>query len=444
MGNIIIDTERTNQIYRCNDVKKIIVYISLIGSPISLTVLLFGIFTMILSKKKISFLTKLIILIFSSEAINSISKILQILKYYYPDLRNDKTFSNFNTPRSIICQIQIVSSIYSDLCTLIGSLILSLRCYDVIKNKKRFFDKGKNGTLTIIFTTIFPIIVGIGLLFVDRSLTELSYRYDVRDRCSYWCWLYHTTSLICFGIYIIFIILNIVFACKTISFLKKGYKKLIKENEIICHNSSMSTPLNDISKDNNNNNNTKSSQNEVISDKKLANLTKDEKKRVEELKLMRVKCLIYPWVTIVLWVFAATYRIADFFLVKRYDNNDKPDKGEEDEQAYFDAHPIYHIFVEFFLALHAFLSSTRGLFYGFSFIIFEEKIFFNFFRLICWEKFFKDDEFKKIEEEGNLVRNTENSSSVSDYNDNKSEKKDEEDKSDIVEMNTSDYHYNDN
>ena len=276
MGNVIIDTQRTNQIYRCNDVKKIIVYISLIGSPISLIVLLFGIFTMILSKKKISFLTKLIILIFSSESINSISKILQILKYYYPDLRNDKEFTHFNTPRSIICQIQIVSSIFSDLCTLIGSLILSLRCYDVIKNKIRFFDKGKNGTLAIIFNIIFPFGLAIGLLFVDRHYTKLSYRYDVRDRCSYWCWLYHTTSLICFGIYIVFIILNIIFACKTISFLKKGYNKLIKENEIICQNTSISTPLNDISKDNNN---SKNSQNEIISDKKLVNLTKDEKKK---------------------------------------------------------------------------------------------------------------------------------------------------------------------
>ena len=170
-----------------------------------------------------------------------------------------------------------------------------------------------------------------------------------------------------------------------------------------------------------------------------------KKKRVEELKLMRVKCLIYPWVTIILWVFAATYRIADFFLVERYDNNDQPETNEIDEKDFFQKHPIYHFFVEFFLTLHVFLSSTRGLFYGFSFIIFEEKIFLNFFRLICWEKFFKDVELKFIDEEKEkLVRNTENSSSVSDYNDNKSEKKDEEDKSDIVEMNTSDYHYNDN
>ena len=441
MGNLIIDTERTNRIYRCNNVKKIIVYISLIGSPISLTVLLFGIFTMILSKKKISFLTKLIILIFISEALNSISKILQILKYYYPDLRNDKSFEHFNTPRSIICQIQIVSSIYSDLCTLIGNLILSLRCYDVIKNKRRFFDKGKNGTLTIIFIIIFPIGIGIGLLFLDRSFTKLSYRYDVRDRCSYWCWLYHTTSLICFGIYIIFIILNIVFACKTISFLKKGYKKLIKENEIICQNSSITTPLNDISKDNNN---IKNSQNEETTEKKFVNLTSEEKKRIDELKLMRVKCLIYPWVTIILWVFAATYRIADFFFVKRFDNTGDPDDNEEDEEKYFKDHPKIHFFVQFFLALHAFLSSIRGLLYGFSFVIFEEKIFFNFFRS-CWEKYFKDDELKNIKEEEKLVRNSENSSSVvSDYNDNKSEKKDEDDKSDVVEMNTSDYHYNDN
>ena len=137
MGHII-DLERVEEIYRCNNVKLPIIFISLIGSPLSLLFLLFGIFRMICMKKKITFLSKLILLIFFSEIINSISKILQLLKYQFNDLRDDKNFSNPDTPRGIICQIQIVTSIFSDFCSLFTTLLLSLRCYDVINNKKRF------------------------------------------------------------------------------------------------------------------------------------------------------------------------------------------------------------------------------------------------------------------------------------------------------------------
>ena len=52
------------------------------------------------------------------------------------DRRNVKDFSTGNTPRGIICQLQIVTAIYSDFCSLLGTLLLSLRCYDVINNKK--------------------------------------------------------------------------------------------------------------------------------------------------------------------------------------------------------------------------------------------------------------------------------------------------------------------
>ena len=54
MGTII-DTKRTDQIYRCNKVKLIKIYISLIGTPISLTILLLGIFRMVFAKKKYLF-----------------------------------------------------------------------------------------------------------------------------------------------------------------------------------------------------------------------------------------------------------------------------------------------------------------------------------------------------------------------------------------------------
>ena len=91
------------------------------------------------------------------------------------------------------------------------------------------------------------------------------------------------------------------------------------------------------------------------------------------------------------------------------------------------------------MVLHTLLSATRGIFYGFSFIVFEERLFFNFFR-----KCFKNDNIKMMEEEKEINRNTgySNFSRNSDVSEN--EKKNEEEKSDTNEMNNSDYQYNEN
>ena len=438
MGSII-DTENVKNIYRCRDVKKTIIFINLIGAPISLIFLLFGSLKMIFQKKKISFLTSLILLIFSSEIVNTISKMFQLFKYHYKDRRNDKDFTDGNTPRGVICQIQIVTAIYSDYCSLLGTLLLSLRCYDVIKNKKRFFDKGNNGIISIILTIIISIILAIGFLFLDKLITEdnISYRYDVRDRCSYWCWLEHVPSIICFGFYWVILIFNIIFACKTGNYLKSGYQKLIEENEIPAIKSStnsISTPLNDISKDNN----------QPIVEKKINNLTKEEKKRIEELKLMRYKCLTYPLVTIILWLFIGTYRIVDDAAMMKYDRNSNSTQSRVDEENFFKNHRAAQILVELFLVIHTLLSSIRGIFYGISFIVFEEKIFFNFFRN-CFKKSIVDEddsENNEKEERKEIVRTTNNSSEISDSYD-KEEMDKEKSENDNIEMNNSDYNYND-
>ena len=432
----IIDTERTDQIYRCNNIKATNIYISLIGCPISLIFLLFGIFTMILSKKRISFLTLIIILIFFSESINVISKLLQLLKYYFKDIRYDKSIGIEETARGIICQIQIVTSIFSDFCTLLCTLILSLRCYEVIKYKRRFFDQGNHGILAIVSVIVISIGFAIGLLFLDRHFTDESYRYDVRDRCSYWCWLGHISSMVCFGIYLILIIINIIFACKNGYYLKSGYKKLEENENKNSEKNSMSIPLNDVSKDNN----LKHGSNGTISSKQYSNLSIEERNRINELKLMRAKCLIYPWTTIIIWLFAAIYRVGDTCYVWKYDTGNNPLKEEENEKQYFEDRPIAHFFVKASLVLHTFLSSTRGICYGFSFIIFEEKIFFNFFRKLIWEKFFKVQDSENFEEEKELNRNTETSS----FNSECIEKKEEEEKSDTndMNMNNSGFNYN--
>lgn len=221
---------------------------------------------------------------------------------------------------------------------------------------------------------------------------------------------------------------------------------LIEENDLSSSKNSLFTPLNDVSKENS----LKGSTKEIHVEKKYNNLTKEEIRRLEELRLMKVKCLIYPSVTSILWTFASIYRIADTIILWRFDHGG--DDNIEDERDYFEKHQILHFFVESFLVLHTILSSIRGIFYGLSFVVFEENIFFNFFRRFM-DKFFKDEDLTASKEGGyeegeekKIIRNTTNSSSTFEYNENKNkndnENQENEEKSESVEMNNSDYYYN--
>jgi hypothetical protein len=439
-------------------VKIPIIYITLIGCPLSLGALLFGLYRMISTKKKFAFLTSLIILIFSSEIVNIISKLIQLIKYFFDDDRDCKDPSmSMDNARGIICQIQITTSMFSDFCSLLATLLLSLRCYDVIKNKERFFDKGNNSILSFVFVISISIILPLALLFYDRELTKdnIPYRYDVRDRCSYWCWLAHNPSVVCYGFYTIILIFNIIFACKTNNYLKKGYRKLIEENELNSVKDNMNTPLNEI------NNNSKNSSQEYGTKK---GLTKNEKKRIDELKLMKAKCLIYPFVTISIWLLSTFYRLLDdIFINYKFDNNDySPSDGKKKEQEYFTEHPFLQFLVQALLVFHCILSAFRGIFYGFSFVVFEEKIFYNFFKKL-YDKCLKDDYPDEEEENNKIITNTNNVSTSSEIdenkkkpeieigdekekNDNENDSKDdnESNKVDYVEMDNSDYHYSEN
>ena len=456
MGDII-DTVNVKEIYRCNYVKVPIIYITLIGCPLSLGVLLFGLYRMISTKKKFAFLTSLIILIFSSEIVNIISKLLQLIKYFFDDDRADKSENmSMDNARGIICQIQISTSMFSDFCSLLATLLLSLRCYDVIKNKERFFDKGNNSILSFVFVISVSIIIPLGLLFYDRAITDgnVSYRYDVRDRCSYWCWLAHDPSMVCYAIYILILIFNIIFACKTNNYLKKGYRKLIEENELSSSKDSLNTPLNEI------NNNSKNSSNDYNGAKK--GLTKNERKRISELKLMKAKCLIYPFVTIIIWLLSTLYRLFDdLFINYQFDTSKySPGEGKEKEKDFFTKYPFLQFLVQALLVFHCIISSFRGIFYGFSFVVFEEKIFYNFFKKL-YDKCLKDDYPDEEEENNKIIRSTNNVSTSSDIDENKkkletgdekekvdnetdSKDDNESNKVDSVEMDNSDYHYSEN
>jgi hypothetical protein len=435
MGSII-DLKKVDEIYRCKDVKEIIIYINLIGAPISLIFLLFCILRMILAKHKKTFLTNLILLIFSSEVVNDISKLLQLIKYCFLDKRDERDFNCHDTPRGIICQIQIAISMYSDFCSLLGTLLLSLRCYDIIINRNSFFNKGKNAMFSIIFIIAISVALSIIILIIDREVLDakLAYRYDIRDRCSYWCWLRHETSIICFILYWIILIFNIVFACKTNTSLKNGYNKLIGKSIITNENNNdMNTPLNEISKE------------IIVTKDGTSLLTNTEKKRLKEFKIMRIKCLIYPYVTIIIWLIIATYRIVDDSLFYEIDQYDDSQKSIDKEKEILGDNIFLNNIVEIFLVFHTFLSTLRGIFYGLSFIIFEEKIFFNFFKKF-YKKCLKDEYSEENEDDVHEIqRNTNNFSVENDYENKEKEEKEEENYSkNDIELNTSEYQYDEN
>ena len=215
------------------------------------------------------------------------------------------------------------------------------------------------------------IIMSIELLFFDRkeSQNNISYRFDVRDRCTYGCWLSHIQSIICSGLYWFFIIINTLFACKTNYYLK-NILNISKEKD-------------DNDKDNSNeleeNNN---SQNELDDEKN------SEKKRLAELNLLRLKCLIYPITLIIFWSLITIYRIFDDIFMLDFDKGISPEEGNNEEKQFFEDHTFMKILIQFFLVIYAILSSLRGIIYGFSFIIFEEEILYDFFRKIFMPKLY--------------------------------------------------------
>lgn len=419
MGEIY-DVIKVDENARCSNVKPAIIYFTLIGCPVSFIFLLIGIIRMIINRKVISFSTQIIIFIFSSEIVNIISKMLQLLKYSYEDTReNYENNNSVETPRGIICQIQIVTSIVSDFCSLLGSLLLSIRCLDVIKKKTRFFDGKKIRIFSFVTLSIASIILAIIFLLIDKTITSnsIGFKFDLRDRCTYWCWLDHITSIICYSVYTFILILNIIYVRKTNYYLKEGYNQLLDQSVVLVGSLASSEESE----------RTKSGA-MTDKDEKLTTHNyrpKEFQKRIEEYKIMKIKCSIYPITTIIIWIILFFYRLIDDIIFIKFDNYESiedMEKEEYDEGKYLNDRPSLKGFVQVLLVTHSFLSSMRGIFYGFSFIIFEEKSFGNCFRKLLYKCCccFKKDEFTYIGENDDdndnnrLMKNTTNENRESD------------------------------
>ena len=156
-------------------------------------------------------------------------------------------------------------------------------------------------------------------------------------------------------------LINIIFACKTNSFLKKERMKLRQQSLALCP------------KDNslNSNENPQSRTDEV-------NIPPEYDNRIKELTLIKIKVLIYPWITIIIWALLMIYRLLDDIGMANIDNLDT--QGGNDEVDYLEKKPELRIALEIFLILHTLISSIRGIIYSLTFIIFEEKTFWNWFR----------------------------------------------------------------
>ena len=388
----IIDNNTNETPSKCTNVKLAVIWISLICSSITLLFLIFCIINMI-KKNNITTLTTIILLIFFGEVIQCISKLLQMLKYAFTDRRQEEGYEV--NGRGIICVFQIVLAIYADSCSLICTFLLSLKCYDALKYKNKYFSNDKSTkTKIIILTIIISLVIGFVFLIIDIFVSKDEYnnRYDRRDYCSYWCWLGQLTSGICYFLYYILIIANIVLSVKICKFVNRKLIELSEKNEqMIPNNVNFSKQGNKCSK----------------SAKVKKSTTYEE--RANDLMLIKTKYKVYPLVTIIFWVLASLYRFFDNIISSQYNNSDS------EEKEYFDEHPILAILDQSLLVLHTFLVSTRGLFYGASLVFFEEKMFGNLFKK--WLRAKSEIYTELKEDKKDDVNNEEESSDEDDCND---------------------------
>ncbi len=445
MGDII-DLEKIDEEHnlRCQHAKLGVIIVNFIGVPSSLIILIFCIIRMFWTKKRFSFLTKVIILLFSFEITNCISKLLQLFKYSFEDSRTFPDPNNIETPRGIICQIQIVLSIISDYGCLLGTLLLSLRCYGVIKNKIRFLDFKKWQNLSLI--AIIFISSAFALLFwgLDKDDTKYSigFKYDRRDRCNYWCWLGHYYSRICYVIYLLLLIVNIIIFSLTTAYFRNSYKNLVEKCVVTRDEPNLS-------------NNIRDNIDYTEETKENRYISPDDKKRLKELQIMHVKCFIYPIISIIIWFLSFIYRIIDDTVLYNVDNGID---GHSNDFDILSKNRNLQRFIEASLIFHTILSSFRGIFYGYAFAIFEDKAFSNNFKetlykiskkCCCFCPYYNLDVLRVEgeDEEDTLINTSANSETnqKDNYEETKFRKSNVSDygRNNTTDLNTSDYRYND-
>ena len=184
----------------------------------------------------------------------------------------------------------------------------------------------------------------------------------------------------------IILIFIVIYACKTNSFLKQKSKNILEQSVVFLEKS------NDNNKEKNKDNKSNKEEKGMIS--------KEDKTKVRDVGIMRIKVLTYPWVGIIIWGLSTIYRITDDVIMAKIDygsHNDR-DEGTNKEKELFANYPGFQFFVELFMVLHTILSSFRGILYGFSFLIFEDKRFGRYFRKCTYNCCCKNEDLEKYDD----------------------------------------------
>ena len=273
--------------YRKGDPSTVSCESKLVSELISLFSIIFsGIVIYVTAKyTKLNIVKHLILQILISEIIDGVDILLVIIE----DAQWPRTFENYFTRRGI-CFTQIFLSIFVCLWTLISSLFISIRIYDITKNNTIFKKKLMKNIhyYVALFSFLISSCFWVGqILFQAKQLEySLDYLYQVSRTHRHFrhmhCWFEKDTNYVIFSIVLLLIGFSIFFSIKGILVLKNIKNKITEELEFDDSNS------------------------------KFLN-----KKKSDIAKIIRT-LWIYPVISAILWIIFFIFQIVSYYTINRF------------------------------------------------------------------------------------------------------------------------------
>ena len=273
--------------YRKGDPSTVSCESKLVSELISLFSIIFsGIVIYVTAKyTKLNIVKHLILQILISEIIDGVDILLVIIE----DAQWPRTFENYFTRRGI-CFTQIFLSIFVCLWTLISSLFISIRIYDITKNNTIFKKKLMKNIhyFVALFSFLISFCFWVGqILFQAKQLEySLDYLYQVSRTHRHFrhmhCWFEKNTNYVIFSIVLLLIGFSIFFSIKGILVLKNIKNKITEELEFDDSNS------------------------------KFLN-----KKKSDIAKIIRT-LWIYPVISAILWIIFFIFQIVSYYTINRF------------------------------------------------------------------------------------------------------------------------------
>lgn len=342
--------------------KEIVFYTSYVFSFISLIGMVFVLKELLSKERKRTMLSSFLLAIAIAEVINCINKLSNIITLFYKiDFGKHSWFF-------IYVLFQIILTIFSDLCTLFASLMMSYIIYESTRKAHTFLEKKLTIKILLILTYVIPLSLGILYSLLDYFLfysSEGDTFYS--EECKIWNWMNRWLSISFYLIVIITIVFIIYFTCKTIGFLKRKKAEFkIKEEDSI--------PV---------------GEEEAITNENIIN---DEFEFTKRINGVIQKIVYFPIVTIIIWTIFIFDRVPDdiSLIALGYDNN-------------WFSKGFWLIFKRTTILLHNFVSTIRGVIYCLTFFRADRQLFKDFKTLtayvFCFKCCKKDNDIEEKDEE---------------------------------------------